>query len=344
MSILSAGELPALLSAYMTGVTGSRAHVTGAQALPGGASRDSWAFSVEFEDGSIRQFVMRRDLPTTMNEAALSRTQEFKMMGAAYEHGIRCPRVRWLCADTETLGAPFFIMDYVSGISIGRKVITAPELVQARTALPQQLAEQLALIHTLNWREHGLLFLQQPETRSPAREAVAEIYALLDSLDAAVPALEYALRWCDLNAPTASRVTFIHGDFRLGNILVDADGLAAVIDWEFAHVGDPHEELGYLCLRDWRFGNDSLRAAGLSKRETFLQAYEAAVGENVDRQAVDWWEIFGNVRWAAICLNQAQRHLSGKDPSVELASLGRRSLDMQAEALALIRRMEGQGK
>lgn len=340
MSILSAGDLPPRLERYLTEVTGLTTKITGAQSLAGGASRDSWAFSAEFSDGTQGQFVLRRDLPTTMNESALTRAQEFVLLHAAQAHGIKCPRVRWACEDPGPLGMPFFIMDYVTGISIGRRVITSPELESARSALPVQLAEQLALIHTLNWNTEDLGFLARPQSNYPSREGVHEVYRLLDRLDAAVPALEYALRWCDLNAPAASRITFVHGDYRVGNLLVDADGLAAVIDWEFAHVGDPCEELGYLCLRDWRFGNDSLRVGGLSKRETFLQAYEGFSNTQIDRHSVDWWEVFGNVRWAAICLNQAERHLSGRESSVELASLGRRSLDMQAEALSLICELE----
>src|SRR5690606_14288744 len=206
--------------------------------------------------------------------------------------------------------------------------------------LPIHMAEQLALIHRLDWKSHGLAFLAQPKTDNQAREAVADAYSIMDELGANVPAIEFILRWCDLHAPIAERITFIHGDFRVGNLLVDANGLAAVIDWEFAHVGDPCEELGYLCLRDWRFGNDALRASGLSQREPFIQMYERYAGVTIDRRAVDWWEVFGNLRWAIICLKQAQRHLSGQDPSVELASLGRRSLDMQAEALLLIKQIE----
>ncbi|MBK8134973.1 MAG: phosphotransferase family protein [Anaerolineae bacterium] len=340
MSILSTGELPQQLGRYLTEVTRLSTQITGAQVLAGGASRDSWAFSAEFSDGTHGQFVLRRDLPTTMNDTALTRAQEFMLLQSAYAHGVRCPRVRWMCIDPEPLGMPFLIMDYVTGISIGRKVMTAPELESARKVLPAQMAAQLALIHSLDWRGQELGFLSQPTTSSPSREAVRDLYALLDRLNVAIPALEYALRWCDIHAPEAPRITFIHGDFRVGNLLVDADGLAAVIDWEFAHVGDPTEELGYLCLRDWRFGNDALRAAGLSKRESFLIEYEKASGTTVNRSSVDWWEVMGNVRWAAICLNQAERHLSGQDPSVELASLGRRSIDMQAEALSLIRRLE----
>lgn len=344
MAILDANEIRERVGAYLTAATGQPVTVTEAQALAGGASRDSWAFAALFADGSQSRFVLRRDLPTTMNESALTRAHEFAMMRAAFEHGVRCAQVRWLCEDSEPLGQPFFIMDYVDGVSIGRKVMTAPELTEARRALPAQMAEQLALIHRLDWKSHALDFLAQPKTISPAREAVAEVYGIVDALGAKVPAIEYILRWCDLHAPETERITFVHGDFRIGNLLVDPSGLAAVIDWEFAHIGDPCEELGYLCLRDWRFGNDSLRASGLSQREPFIRLYERYAGVAVDRSAVDWWEVFGNVRWAVICLKQAQRHLSGQDPSVELASLGRRSLDMQAEALALIQRIDAKGR
>lgn len=327
------------LSRYLTDITGTVVEVSDLQALAGGASRDSWAFVAAYADGTRERLVMRRDLATTMTGAALTRAQEFALMQAAYRHGVACARVRWLCDSPEPLERPFFIMEYVDGVSIGRKVMTAPELAAARAVLPRQMARQLARIHSLDWQQPTLEFLRRPVSNMPAHDAVADVYDVLDSLDAHIPALELALRWCAVNAPTPQRITFVHGDFRVGNLLVGTEGLTAVIDWEFAHVGDPAEELGYLCMRDWRFGSDSLRAAGLTTREAFLAEYEQASGVQVDRSAVDWWEVFGNVRWAVICLSQAQRHLSGADPSVELASLGRRSLDMQAEALALIERL-----
>lgn len=344
MTVIDVIEIREKISAYLSDVTGQSVKVTDAQPLAGGASRDSWVFTAVFAEGTEGRFVLRRDLPTTMNESALTRANEFVLMRAAFDHGIQCAQVRWLCESAGPLGQPFFIMDYVDGISIGRKVMTAPELAEARQRLPDQMARQLALIHRLDWKSHGLDFLSQPATEHPAREAVAAAYKIVDELGANVPTIEFILHWCDLNAPSAKRITFIHGDFRIGNLLVHEEGLAAVIDWEFAHVGDPCEELGYLCLRDWRFGNDMLRMAGLSQREPFIRDYERYAGITVERSAVDWWEVFGNVRWAIICLKQAQRHLSGQDPSVELASLGRRSLDMQAEALLLIKRIEAQYK
>jgi aminoglycoside phosphotransferase (APT) family kinase protein len=256
-------------------------------------------------------------------------------MAAAYDHGVRVAKVRYLCEDPAVLGLPFFIMDFVEGISIGRKVIQEAGLAGARAVLPEQMAEQLARIHTLN--ADPLDFLPRPQAdEPPTRIFVRRAYDMLDALGVKSPAFEFLLRWADQHAPDAPAITFVHGDFRVGNLLVDSGGLAAVIDWEFAHIGDPREELGYLCMRDWRFGADHLHAGGLAPRERLLRAYETASGRTIDRAAVDWWEIAGNIFWGITCLAQADRHLSGRDPSVELASLGRRSVEMQMEALRLI--------
>ena len=156
-----------------------------------------------------------------------------------------------------------------------------------------------------------------------------------------IPDVEFGLRWLGQRAPSCAELTLIHGDFRIGNLLVGPEGLAAVIDWEFAHVGDPHEDLAWPCVRDWRFGNDALHVGGVGELAPYLAAYESAAGRTIDHNALRWWEIMGNLRWAATCHVQAQRHLSGADPSVELASLGRRAAEMELEFLTLIEALEG---
>lgn len=329
------------LAAYLRQQWGTTTHITQAKPLAGGASRDTWHITLQRDDGT-HEYVVRRDLPTQMFADALSRAQEFALMDAAHHSGVKVAQVRLLCTDEAVLGTPFFIMDYVPGISIGRKVMRAPELARAREVLPQHMAQQLARIHALDLDAHPLAFLPRPApSHTPAAAALAQVYAILDDLDIANPTWEWALRWAQTHQPPPpARHTLIHGDFRIGNLLVDEAGLAAVIDWEFAHVGDPDEELGYLCMRDWRFGHGAQRAAGLTDRETFLSAYEAASGRSVRRRAVDWWEVMGNIRWGVMCLSQANRHLSGAEPSVELASLGRRSAEMQLESLRLIESIE----
>lgn len=337
----SIDDLRQNLETFIAEQAGAPVAITDMKPLAGGASRDSWALSLTI-DGAPTQMVLRKDFPTSMNPQALTRRQEFDVMSVAYDAGVRVARTRYVCEDTGVLGHPFFLMDYVPGISIGRKVIKEPELEAARNALPEQMAEQLALIHTMPVDD--LPFLIRPEAgQSPAEAVIDEVYAVIDSLGVSVPAFEFALRWLYHNRPQDEPVTFVHGDFRIGNMLVGPKGLNAVIDWEFAHVGSPVEEIGYLCMRDWRFGRDHLHAGGLAPRERFIRAYEAASGRTVDRRAADWWEIVGNVRWGVICLAQANRHLSGEDPNVELASLGRRSAEMQLEALRLIEKVGVKG-
>ncbi len=326
------------LEAYLRQQTSQDVTIQSVKLLAGGASRESWKVVALF-DGVPQQLVVRKDLPTTMNESALTRGQEFHLMKRAYEHGVKVAPVRWLCEDPSVLGLPFFIMDFVEGISIGRKVMTQPELAKAREHLPGQMAEQLARIHTLDiTHSPDFAFLQRPVDQTPAQWTLQSTYNMLDDLQINNPALEFALRWCALHLPESQRVTFVHGDFRIGNLLIDESGLAAVIDWEFAHIGDPAEEIGYLCMRDWRFGGTG-RAAGLTDRDEFLRVYAQHSGVTIEPSAADWWEIMGNIRWAAICISQAHRHLSGEETSVEFASLGRRSSEMQLEALRLIEKI-----
>lgn len=324
------------LQQYLSEQLQNPVQITDAKPLAGGASRDTWLFTIEV-GGETQKIILRRDLPTQMFDDALTRRQEFQLMDAAYQHGVKVAKMRWSCEDESVLGSPFFIMDYVQGISIGRKVMSLPEMATAREALPQQMAEELAKIHSLDVSAYQLDFLSRPQGgRTPAEEAMHQMITILDDLGIYNPTWEWALRWAQNNQPQQNPLSFIHGDFRIGNLLVDETGLTAVIDWEFGHLGNPDEELGYLCMRDWRFGQHDKRAAGLTDRETFLTAYEQASGRSVSREAVDWWELMGNIRWGIICMAQANRHLSGEEPSVELASLGRRSAEMQLESLRLI--------
>ena len=243
-----------------------QASIMNAKPLAGGASRDTWFFDATL-DSEPQQWVMRRDFPTQMSESALTREQEFRLMDSAYQHGVQVAKMRWLCTDKSVLGSDFFIMDYVPGISVGRKVVQLPELTEARQNLPEQLAEQLARIHTLDVEAYNLDFLQRPtDGVSPAQQVVKMTYEVLDSLQIKNPVWEWTLRWAERHMPTDNRLTFVHGDYRIGNLLVDETGLTAVIDWEFGHIGDPLEDIGYPCGRDWRFGMGHLRFGGILAR------------------------------------------------------------------------------
>src|SRR5262249_26214719 len=155
-------------------------------------------------------------------------------------------------------------------------------------------------------------FLRRPAPAlSPSQTALESLASQLYRFAEPHPALELALRWLREHAPAYRDLVLVHGDFRVGNLMVGPGGLVGVFDWEFAHVGDPVEALAWPCVRSWRFGQDNLRLGGVAGPEEFLEAYASATGRAVDRAAVHYWEILGNFRWAVGCIAQAHRHLSG---------------------------------
>jgi aminoglycoside phosphotransferase (APT) family kinase protein len=317
---------------------GRRARVVEPKLLAGGASQECWSIDAAIEPGGERlELVMRRDMGGVLTTQTLSRDAEFAVIAAAHAAGVPVPKPYF--EPTTIGGKPAFFMQRVSGEAVGRRVVGDPALARARERLPEQLATALAAIHGIDYRATGLdRRLHGP---GPGQSAVvAEIerlYRELDSVDEAHPAIELALRWLTLNEPPPERErTLVHGDFRIGNLMVGADGLVAILDWEFAHIGDPIEDVVWPCVRAWRFGNVTLEAGGFADRETWLRAYERASGREIDRRRVAYLEILGNVRWAVGALMQARRHLSGVEPSIELASLGRISAEMEYEALRLI--------
>jgi aminoglycoside phosphotransferase (APT) family kinase protein len=273
-------------------------------------------------------------------DEALDRAGEFAILQRAFSAGVLVPRPCWLCTDTAVLGSAFFVMDRLEGESVGRRVVREAGLAAAREQLPRQMGEQLARIHALS--VEGLDFLPRPPTgQSPARRALEQTARQLWALGEPHPVLELVLRWLGPRAPECDHLVLVHGDYRIGNLMIGPAGLVGVFDWEFAHLGDPHEDLAWPCVRSWRFGQDALRLGGVGQPDDFFAAYERAGGRTIDRTTVRFWEIVGNLRWAVGCIAQASRHLTGQAPSVELASLGRRTAEMEAELIDLI---QGEGR
>lgn len=323
---------------YLEAMTGESVAVKLLQPLAGGVTRDTWLIHARVGD-DLQRLVLRRDMLAELDENALQRDQEFLLMKAVHAAGVLVPRPRWYCAEPAILGAPFLIMDYVEGVSIGPQVVNLPELAAARRALPEQMARQLARIHAISTGK--LTFLPGPRPGySPAQEVLLQLRAALVRMGIHNPALTFALRWAQKHLPPGGDVVLLHGDFRVGNFIVDKDGLKGIVDWEFGQLGDPYQDLAWPCVRGWRYGSGQLPLGGIGQREPFIRAYEQASGRTIDRQIVLFWEIIGNLRWGIAALAQAQRHLSGGDTSVELASLGRRSAETQLEVLRLI---AGQG-
>jgi aminoglycoside phosphotransferase (APT) family kinase protein len=267
-----------------------------------------------------------------------ARRDEFVLLGAAERAGVPVPKVYWIDDGSETLGAPFFLMQRVEGETIARRLLRDDEFGEARKVIPQQLGGILARIHSIDLAAEKLDFLTAPAAgESPAESELnryEQIYRAITPDPHA--AIELAFRHLRTHMPATRTVAVVHGDYRVGNVICGPEGVRAVLDWELAHLGDPMEDLGWLCVRAWRFGNDHLPVGGMGTREQLFAAYEAAGGAPINRMHAHYWELFGNLKWAIICIMQAKTHLDGSRNSVEHASLGRRISEVELELLNLL--------
>ncbi len=283
--------------------------------LAGGASKEAWAV-----DAGGERLLVRRALGGVIHEATLSLEQEFQVLEAAAEAGVRVPKpVAYL---GELGGREAFAMERVEGETIGRRIARNPP-----PGLEMQLAEELAKIHAI-----------PPERLSFLRggDILGRFYDELDSVGDPHPAIEYGLRWLREHRPEPLPDVVTHGDFRVGNVVVSERGLEYLLDWEFAHLSDPREDLAWPIVRAWRFGADERRLGGVGELEPYLSRYAELTGLSVQPDDLDWWEVLGNVKWAIGCLTQCRRHLTGLDRSVEYAVLGRMAAEMEYELLHLI--------
>ncbi len=228
--------------------------------------------------------------------------------------------------DADGLGAPWIVAQRVEGETIPRRILRDDAFVEARARLAAQCGTALAAIHRVD---------PESVTGLHEMEQVSQFRDLVDVLGQPHPAFELGFRWLEANRPAPSGRAVVHGDFRHGNLIVGPEGLRAVLDWELAHLGDPMEDLGWLCVRAWRFGGDG-PVGGFGTREDLYAAYESAGGRPVDPEVARWWEVLGTLKWGVMCIIQTATHLTGQTRSVELAAIGRRVCENEYDLLALI--------
>lgn len=304
---------------------GRPVEIDGLEPLLGGASRELWAF-VAVVDGRRQELVLRRDPEGVEDPAA--RRRELDALTAAHRHGVPVPEPLWLHGDGTGL-----VMARVAGETIPRRLLRDERYAGARARLTEQLAAAAAALHAVPLDEVASV---EAPAGPPAEAAIVGLEAELDRIGEPHPALELGLRWLRSHLPEPRSPCLLHGDFRLGNLMVDEEGLVAALDWELVHAGDPLEDLGWLCIRSWRFGNDDHPVAGVGSREALLRAYATATGRDATAEELRFWEVAGNVRWGVLCMVQAQLHLSGAQRSLERAAIGRRTCEPEWDLLAMI--------
>lgn len=300
--------------------------------LSGGAIQENRALTVSIHGGAFdgrHDLVLRTEAVATISESR-PLDQQFALLKAAEAAGVRVPRPFWHCGDAGVAGKPFYLMERASGTALGNRITRAG----AQPALAETLARELARIHGIQPPHPTLGFLGAIRD-TPAKDAIAIYRAYLDEMPEPHPVLEWTLRWLETNAPPMGETVLCHRDFRTGNYMVDDDALTAILDWEFAGWGDPHEDIAWFCARCWRFAGPRLDAGGIAARDVFYRAYEQAAGRTIDPALVQYWEAMAHVRWAVIALQQAMRHRSGDEISLELALIGRRIAEIEYECLKL---------
>jgi aminoglycoside phosphotransferase (APT) family kinase protein len=307
--------------------------IRGLRRLSGGASRETWELEA---DG--RPLILQRARPGGVSSAAL--TTEVELLRAARSAGVPVPAVVVSGGEVDgdddgndygddgRLGRSWMVVERIEGETIPRRILRDAAYESARPLLTAQCGRALAAVHSID--RECVSGLDPTDQFERFRE-------LLDAMDEPHPAFELGFRWLERNRPPERADTVVHGDFRNGNLVVGPDGLRAVLDWELAHLGDPLEDLGWLCVRAWRFGA-APRVGGFGEVEELVAAYESAPGSpgTVDRDALAWWEAMGTLKWGVMCMLQAATHLSGTVRSVELAAIGRRVCEVEHDLLLLL--------
>jgi aminoglycoside phosphotransferase (APT) family kinase protein len=314
------------IASWCAGATG----VVGAVRLSGGASQETWSFDIVHPDGNIGAILRRAPQGYGLAPArAAGLNAEAILMQRAHAAGVPSPLVLHVLKPQDKLGTGF-IMQRVEGETIARKILRDEQFALARPKLARQLGKVLAGIH-------GLDQPQLPELRHvTVATEIAELERDYRSFDWPRPVFELALRWLRDHDPGPSReVTLVHGDFRHGNFIIGPDGVRAVLDWELAHVGDPMEDLGWICVNSWRFGEIDKPVGGLGSREELFAGYEAA-GRRVDPARVMFWEVVGTLRWGVMCCGMMRRFRIGPEHSLERAMIGRRSSETEIDLLRLL--------
>jgi aminoglycoside phosphotransferase (APT) family kinase protein len=306
---------------------GSQPEIAGLRRLSGGASRETWAFDAVLAPGAApHRLILQRTRPGA-SFSGPSMAVEDRLLAAAAGVGVPVPPTVLDAAACAPWLGEARVTGFIDGDALGPRIVRGEAFAPARQVLVGQCARALGAIHSID------------PSSVPGLEEIDPLARLRDGLDLlheSRPTFEVAMRWLAEHRPPTPPSALVHGDFRVGNLLVDPDdGLRAVLDWELAHLGDPLEDLGWLCVRAWRFGGAG-EAGGIDPLSDLIDAYANATGVPIDPSHVRWWLVAGTLTWGLICAVQGRRHLDGQVRSVELATIGRRVVETEYDLCQLL--------
>jgi aminoglycoside phosphotransferase (APT) family kinase protein len=299
--------------------------------LSGGASQETWSFDATIA-GRSEALILRRSpgggARATEGSSAVPLETEAIVIEAARATGVKAPRVRYVLKPEDGAGHGY-VMDRLSGETIARKILRDAEFAEVRPKLARQCGEILARIHAVD---------RTPlKTLLPVVDGPAQLHRYRDLYDAynyPHPMFEFAFKWLEPRMASAKRQTLVHGDFRHGNLLISPAGVEAALDWELTHIGDPLEDIGWVCTNSWRFGHAEKVVGGFGDLEDLLAGYKDAGGAPVDIDDVRTWIVYGSLKWGVMCMTMYQGFRV--DGSVERATIGRRTSETEIDLVNLI--------
>jgi aminoglycoside phosphotransferase (APT) family kinase protein len=292
--------------------------------LAGGSSQETWAFEVN--GAADRKLILRRGIGGVQHARphVAGLANEPAVITRAHTAGVPTPAVLYVLTPEDGLGQGY-IMDCLEGETIARKILRDRQFDAIRPLLSSRCGEALARIHSLDGYGLGL-------RQSDAAGELDQYYRKYSEQTEPHPVFELAFYWLRQHLPAACVPALVHGDFRLGNLIIGPDKLNGVLDWELAHIGDPMEDIAFMCVPSWRYGNLDLPVGGFGRREDFYSAYETAGGQ-LDIKRARWWELFGILKWGVICGGMALTFRNGTDRSPERGIIGRRASEAEIDLL-----------
>lgn len=322
--------LARIVSRFVAGAS----EIAGLVRLSGGASQETWSFRVIAPNGTSAWILRRAPLAmkggVNRNTMAVGLENEAALLRLSMAAGVPVPEVGYVLAPDDGIGTGF-VMRHVEGETMPRRILRDERFAKARETLAFQCGACLARIHSVP------IDSLPPLREAPGRAEVEAYHARYTEYGFPKPVFELAFRWLRDNPPSSSgQVALVHGDFRHGNLMIDEQGLAAALDWELAHLGDPMEDLGWMCVNAWRFGNIDLPVGGFGTREQLCAGYTSVTGRPVDPAALHYWEVFGTLKWGVICDGMANTFKTGVERTVERATIGRRASETDIDLLNLL--------
>jgi aminoglycoside phosphotransferase (APT) family kinase protein len=301
------------LDAHELGSGALQAHRIG----EGGGS--NFSFLLERDDGT--RYVLRRPPRPPLPPSAHDVVRESRLQLALAPLGIRVPNIRAVCEDESLLGVPFYVMDYIDGDVITNEL--PPPLdddPEARRRLANDLVDTLGEIHAADVRVPPLAAFARPGNYNERQvRRFSQLWEVNQTRD--LPKVVDVGNWLAANVPEQLPATVVHGDYRLGNMMVaheQPERVAAVLDWEMGAIGDPRADVGYLVATysepggsENPLGTSPVTATeGFPTRNELVERYQSRSRRDVEPLA--WFEALALWKAAVFCEAIYGRYVRGE--------------------------------